>query len=107
MKMIAKKFTAAALIDGQWITSNKTFSVSDPATGAEVATVPDLRAKDAARPIDAATRARRAPPHRRRQPRAACLVGQDRKGGGVYPQALVRSHHRRDREPRPADDDRA
>ena len=45
MNMIAKKFPAAALIDGQWITSAKTFSVSDPATGAEVATVPDLGAK--------------------------------------------------------------
>src|SRR3990170_4598454 len=57
MNMIAKKFPAAALIDGQWITSNRTFSVSDPATGAEVATVPDLGAKDAARAIDAASRA--------------------------------------------------
>src|SRR3972149_3890736 len=57
MNIISKKFPAAALIDGQWITSAKTFSVSDPATGAEVATVPDLGAKDAARAIDAASRA--------------------------------------------------
>lgn len=57
MNMISKKFPTAALIDGQWITSAKTFSVSDPATGAEVATVPDLGAKDAARAIDAASRA--------------------------------------------------
>src|SRR3972149_11406715 len=57
MTIISKKFPAAALIDGQWITSNRTFSVFDPATGAEVATVPNLGAKDAARPIDAAARA--------------------------------------------------
>src|ERR1700674_4882707 len=57
MSMIAKKFPVAALIDGQWITSAKTFSVSDPATGAEVASVPDLGAKDATRAIDAASRA--------------------------------------------------
>src|SRR3990170_6726648 len=57
MNMIAKKFPASALIDGQWITSNRTFSVSAAATGAEVATVPDLGAKDAARAIDAASRA--------------------------------------------------
>ena len=40
MNMIFKKFPAAALIDGEWVTSAKTFSVTDPATGAEVATVP-------------------------------------------------------------------
>jgi succinate-semialdehyde dehydrogenase/glutarate-semialdehyde dehydrogenase len=57
MNMIAEKFPAGALIDGQWITSAKTFSVNDPATGAEVATVPDLGAKDAACAIDAAARA--------------------------------------------------
>ena len=55
--MIAKKFPSAALIDGQWITSNRTFSVYDPATGAEVATVPNLGAEDATRAIDAASRA--------------------------------------------------
>ena len=57
MSMISKKFPAAALIDGQWVTSNHMFSVFDPATGAEVATVPDLGAKDATRAIDAAARA--------------------------------------------------
>ena len=57
MNMIFKKFPAAALIDGEWITSAKTFPVNDPATGEEVATVPDLTAKDAARAIDAAARA--------------------------------------------------
>ena len=57
MNMIAKKFPTAAFIDGQWVTSAKTFSVTDPATGAEVATVPDLGAEDAGRAIDAASRA--------------------------------------------------
>ena len=57
MTMISKKFPAAALIDGEWVTSAKTFSVTDPATGAEVAAVPDLGAGDAARAIDAAARA--------------------------------------------------
>ena len=57
MTMISKKFPAAALIDGEWVTSAKTFSVTDPATGAEVATVPDLGAQDAKRAIDAAARA--------------------------------------------------
>ena len=57
MTMISKKFPTAALIDGQWVLSNKTFSVTDPATGAEVATVPDLEPTDAVRAIDAAARA--------------------------------------------------
>jgi succinate-semialdehyde dehydrogenase / glutarate-semialdehyde dehydrogenase len=57
MNMIFKKFPAAALIDGAWVTSAKTFPVNDPATGEEVATVPDLGAKDAVRAIEAAARA--------------------------------------------------
>ena len=57
MNMIFKKFPTAALIDGEWITLAKTFSVTDPATGAEVATVPDLGAKEAAQAVDAASRA--------------------------------------------------
>jgi succinate-semialdehyde dehydrogenase/glutarate-semialdehyde dehydrogenase len=57
MNMIFKKFPAAALIDGEWVTSAKTFPVNDPATGEEVATVPDLGAKDAFRAIEAAARA--------------------------------------------------
>ena len=67
MNMIFKKFPAAALIDGEWITSAKTFSVTDPATGAEVATVPDLGAKEAALAIDAAARALPSGPPRRRR----------------------------------------
>ena len=68
MTMIAKKFPTAALIDGEWVTSSKTFSVTDPATGAEVAAVPNLGAEDAA------------PRHRRRGQGAAGLVGQDGEG---------------------------
>ena len=67
MTMIAKKFPTAALIDGEWVTSSKTFSVTDPATGAEVAAVPNLGAEDAD------------PRHRRRGQGAARLVGQDRR----------------------------
>jgi len=57
MTMIAKKFPSAALIDGQWVTSPKTFAVTDPATGAELAAVPDLGPEDARRAIDAAANA--------------------------------------------------
>ena len=57
MNVIAKKFPTAAFIDGQWVTSAKTFTVTDPATGAEVAIVPNLGAAEAARAIDAASRA--------------------------------------------------
>ena len=47
MTIIFKKFPAAALIDGEWVTASKTFPVNDPATGAEIAAVfgegmPDL-----------------------------------------------------------------
>jgi succinate-semialdehyde dehydrogenase / glutarate-semialdehyde dehydrogenase len=57
LNVITKKFPTSALIDGKWITSNRTFSVTDPATGAEVATVPDLGAEDATRAIGAAAKA--------------------------------------------------
>src|SRR6476659_3748296 len=56
MTIIAKKFPTAALIDGQWVTSAKTFPVLDPATGAKLADVPDLTPDDARRAIDAAAR---------------------------------------------------
>jgi succinate-semialdehyde dehydrogenase/glutarate-semialdehyde dehydrogenase len=57
LNLIAKKFPSAALIDGKWVTSDKTFPVYDPATGAEIAAVPDLGAEDAMRAIDAASQA--------------------------------------------------
>src|SRR3990170_8685067 len=60
LSMIAKKFPSAALIDGQWITSNRTFSVYDPATVATSAPEPRRQGCD--------------PRHRRREPRAARLV---------------------------------
>ncbi len=50
-------FPTAALIDGKWVTSAKTFPVINPATGEELARVPDLGAAEARRAIDAASRA--------------------------------------------------
>ena len=73
MNMIARKFPTAAFIDGQWVTSAKTFAVTDPATGAEVAAVPDLGAEDAARAIDAASRALPAWSARTAKERAAIM----------------------------------
>ena len=57
MNMVFKKFPADALIDGAWVSSAKTFPVSNPATRAEIARVPDLGAKDAVRAVDAAVKA--------------------------------------------------
>ena len=57
MNLISKRFPTAALINGEWVTSAKTFAVTDPATGEEIARVPDLGAKEAAVAIDAASRA--------------------------------------------------
>ncbi|MET1047714.1 MAG: NAD-dependent succinate-semialdehyde dehydrogenase [Hyphomicrobium sp.] len=50
-------FPTASLIDGQWVTSEKTFAVMDPATGDKIADVPDLTPDDAKRAIDAAYKA--------------------------------------------------
>ncbi|AGK58255.1 succinic semialdehyde dehydrogenase [Hyphomicrobium denitrificans 1NES1] len=50
-------FPTAALIDGEWVTSKKTFPVLDPATGDKLADVPDMTAEDARHAIDAAYRA--------------------------------------------------
>jgi succinate-semialdehyde dehydrogenase/glutarate-semialdehyde dehydrogenase len=47
----------AALIDGEWVTTKKTFPVLDPATGDKLADVPDMTAEDARRAIDAAYKA--------------------------------------------------
>jgi succinate-semialdehyde dehydrogenase / glutarate-semialdehyde dehydrogenase len=57
MKIVSKEFPTAAFIDGHWIAAAKTFSVTDPATGAELAAVPDLGPEDATRAIDAAANA--------------------------------------------------
>lgn len=50
-------FPSAALIDGEWVTSKKTFPVMDPATGEKLVDVPDLTPDDAKRAIDAAHKA--------------------------------------------------
>src|SRR4029078_11936631 len=73
MNMISKKFPVAALIDGEWVTSNKNFAVKDPATGAEIASVPDLGAKDATRAIAAAAKALPAASAKTAKERAAIL----------------------------------
>ena len=50
-------YPTSALIDGQWIDSSATFAVINPATGAEIAKVPNLGAKETKQAIDAASRA--------------------------------------------------
>lgn len=50
-------YPTSALIDGQWIDSSVTFPVTNPATGAELAKVPNLGAKETKQAIDAASRA--------------------------------------------------
>jgi succinate-semialdehyde dehydrogenase/glutarate-semialdehyde dehydrogenase len=55
MNMTGKKFPSAALIGDEWVTSAQTYPVVDPATGETVVQVPDLRAKDTVRAIDAAS----------------------------------------------------
>ena len=57
MNVSPASYPTAAFIDGQWVTSAKTFAVTDPATGEELARVPDLGPEDARRAIDAAHRA--------------------------------------------------
>ena len=54
MNMHASWFPSAALIGGAWVTSNNTFDVTDPATGAVVGKVPNLGAKETLQAIDAA-----------------------------------------------------
>ena len=57
MNAVATAYPIAALIDGQWVTSAVTFAVTDPATGDEIARVPDLGANETRLAIDAASRA--------------------------------------------------
>lgn len=57
MNVAPAKYPTSALIDGQWITSSSTFPVLNPATGAEIAKVPNLGAKETKSAIDAASRA--------------------------------------------------
>ena len=52
-----KLFRTQSYIDGAWIDGRKTFAVRNPATGAQLAAVPDLGAEETRRAIDAAERA--------------------------------------------------
>jgi succinate-semialdehyde dehydrogenase/glutarate-semialdehyde dehydrogenase len=57
MNVAPPKYPTLALIGADWVTSDKTFPVTDPATGAEIARVPNLGAADAKKAIDAAAEA--------------------------------------------------
>ncbi len=57
MNMFTTVFPTAALIGGEWVTSKSTFPVFDPATGEEIARVPNLGAAETTRAIDAASAA--------------------------------------------------
>src|SRR5512134_3429665 len=52
-----KLFRTQCYIDGEWTGNGKTFPVFNPATRAQLATVPDFGAEEARRAIDAAERA--------------------------------------------------
>ena len=57
MNMSAPWYPTKALIDGEWVSATETFSVTNPATGEEIARVPNLGPKEATRAIDAASKA--------------------------------------------------
>jgi succinate-semialdehyde dehydrogenase/glutarate-semialdehyde dehydrogenase len=57
MTALPPAYPTAALIDGVWVTSADTFPVTDPATGEEIARVPNLGAAEARQAIDAAHKA--------------------------------------------------
>jgi len=57
MNIVDQGFPTAALIDGNWITSDDVFPVLDPASGLTVASVPNLGAREAKMAVDAASRA--------------------------------------------------
>src|SRR5687767_14216561 len=52
-----KLFREQCYIDGEWVGSQKTFPVNNPATGAVLGTVPDLGKSETKRAIEAAERA--------------------------------------------------
>ncbi len=54
MNIITPRYPNAALIGGQWVTGTNVFPVLDPATGQEIARVPNLGAKETRDAIDAA-----------------------------------------------------
>jgi succinate-semialdehyde dehydrogenase/glutarate-semialdehyde dehydrogenase len=67
------EYPTSAFIGGQWVTSQDQFAVVDPATGHEIATVPDLTPEHARRAIDAAEAAFPAWAARTAKERAALL----------------------------------
>jgi len=52
-----KLFRTQSYIDGEWTGNGRTFAIVNPATGAQLAAVPDLGAAEARRAIEAAERA--------------------------------------------------
>src|SRR3990170_6998008 len=52
-----KLFRTQCYVDGEWIGGARTFAVRNPASGAQLAGVPDLGAEETRRAIDAAERA--------------------------------------------------
>jgi succinate-semialdehyde dehydrogenase/glutarate-semialdehyde dehydrogenase len=54
MNVALPKYPTSALIGGEWVTAKETFPVLDPATGAEIARVPNLGAAETRKAIDAA-----------------------------------------------------
>jgi len=57
MNVSPRRYPTQALIGGQWVSSAETFAVTDPATGAEIARVPNLGARETKAAIDAAAAA--------------------------------------------------
>ena len=57
MNMSAPWYPTKALINGEWIAGSSTFPVTNPATGAEIARVPNLGAAETRLAIDAASAA--------------------------------------------------
>src|ERR687896_542358 len=53
----AKLFREQCYIDGEWTSNGKTFPVTNPATGAQLGTVPKMGAEETRRAIEAAERA--------------------------------------------------
>ena len=52
-----KLFRTQCYVDGEWIGGARSFAVRNPASGAQLASVPDLGAEETRRAIDAAERA--------------------------------------------------
>ncbi len=57
MDMTPDEFPTSAYIGGEWVTSKDRFAVVNPATGLDIASVPNLTPADARRAVDAASAA--------------------------------------------------